>query len=108
MRISDCSSDVCSSDLGRHAHEIYVDRLVGDRVILHVARQHAMVLAAELDIHQAREATGLPDVLLQHLRIESDEDRDRESDVCVKSGSGRLELGGRRILKKKITTKREK
>src|SRR3546814_12338688 len=91
MRISDWSSDVCSSDLlaadrvdrGQHLAEI-----PGDRDLVHWKRG-----AAVLDPEPggaAREVAG--------HRIE-----DRKSVVSGKSVSVRVDLGGRRILKKKNT-----
>src|SRR3546814_11999650 len=49
MRISDWSSDVCSSDL------IDVDRRVGDRVQLDVAHQDVVAVLADLDVVEMRQ-----------------------------------------------------
>src|SRR3546814_8622758 len=72
MRISDWSSDVCSSDLIRTAH-----RAIPPRRAQHLLRQG-----------RAR-----------HRRRAH---QDRKSVVKGKSVSVRVDLGGRRIIKKKI------
>src|SRR3546814_19425301 len=88
MRISDWSSDVCSSDLDRdHAARLEVnDR---EAAVCGVAAQHRLIVPG-------REARGLElEVVL--VRPEPD----RKSVVKGKSGSVRVDLGGRRIIKKK-------
>src|SRR3546814_6050317 len=79
MRISDWSSDVCSSDLARFHRELaeqFPDALYGSR------RDFSAKLAGEFD---AALATG----------------SDRKRVVKGKSVSVRVDLGGRRIIKKK-------
>src|SRR3546814_20034820 len=97
MRISDWSSDVCSSDLdfreGRRRGAAGLrlrDRLrrlprcqpPGD------SRRQAEDLRARLSLRLAGRAVG-------------DAAGDRKSVVSGKSGSVRVDLGGRRIIKKK-------
>src|SRR3546814_18687306 len=92
MRISDWSSDVCSSDLGPHPEEA---RVVG-------AAAHAVVAGAE----RAADDHGE----LRHDRAGHGGDElgavagDRKSAVQGKRGSVRLALGGRRRLKTKKYT----
>src|SRR3546814_11713630 len=82
MRISDWSSDVCSSDLG-------VEGLrVGDRV------------AYALHYGSYGQFMALP--AWKAVRIPED----RKSVVSGKSVSVRVDLGGRRLLKKKCTLHR--
>src|SRR3546814_11675007 len=80
MRISDWSSDVCSSDLFR---------------------------AAGLDgsLYQGFRAEGRPDPQQTSPRMGAGDGGrpDRKSVVLGKSVSVRVDLGGRRVIKKKIT-----
>src|SRR3546814_17730755 len=78
MRISDWSSDVCSSDLRQDA----LDRAVEPR----------RVAAGEI---------GARGAVVRHEERVADEG-DRKSVVSGKSVSVRVDLGGRRIIKKKI------
>src|SRR3546814_14559716 len=97
MRISDWSSDVCSSDLDEEAlvhrahdvlaaaetHEVSADDRGDDAHAAHQERQR----------HQRK----------QHIARTLQQQRDRKSDVQGKSVSVRVDLGGRRIIKKKKT-----
>src|SRR3546814_5350068 len=87
MRISDCSSDVCSSDLAPTS-----DR--SGTVLLRFERGVATVL---LDVGVATDerVTGL------RVTGVAVADEDRKSVVSGKSVSVRVDLGGRRIIKKK-------
>src|SRR3546814_16920180 len=86
MRISDWSSDVCSSDLRAQSHE---DR----RRHLHLhQREHHHREPAE----QQRSAPWL-----SQRKSSATRTRDRKSVVSGKSVSVRVDLGGRRIIKKK-------
>src|SRR3546814_16859118 len=96
MRISDWSSDVCSSDLRRHRADIHgegrhVQQVVEDA--RDFREQHADVLAARRcgDAEQPLDGEHKGVLLTQ----------DRKSVVEGKSVSVRLDLGGRRIIKKK-------
>src|SRR3546814_18677881 len=100
MRISDWSSDVCSSDLRRVGVEGQreFDRRVmelGDRGKRHAQRRRH---AAE------RQADGEAVVLDLQVpeAVLDDERQDRQSVVSGTSVSVRVDLGGRRIIKKKI------
>src|SRR3546814_12128417 len=98
MRISDWSSDVCSSDLCDLVpvvdHGMDVPRVVlAERRRQHAVRQH-LVLAIDLDVAEFR-------------RIEVDHPGgDRKSVVEGKSVSVRVDLGGRRSIKKNTTQKK--
>src|SRR3546814_14073080 len=111
MRISDLSSDVCSSDLladiarardGIRVAIIHFDDGAGDHAIADIAiiTRHRDIAAGEI-IFEGRV------VALRFLHLEIVVARaaaaleDRKSVVSGKSGSVRLALGGRRILKKK-------
>src|SRR3546814_16013735 len=86
MRISDWSSDVCSSDLGRDAVADSAlpaaDRGTGPR-----ARQHR---------RSVRNRGGWPGIARPGLRFLRSEER-----RVGKEWSVRVDLGGRRIIKKK-------
>src|SRR3546814_17280836 len=101
MRISDWSSDVCSSDLltgvvdgvGGAAH-------IGlPRVGAGFAAAAGFLLAAEgaADLGPARADIHVDDAAFAAYRRH---EGDRKSVVKGKSGSVRVDLGGRRILKK--------
>src|SRR3546814_19388762 len=94
MRISDWSSDVCSSDLLRH--DAIVAREVEARV--RIARD-----ADEARHQRIAERTG--DIDRRFLAVER-AIADRKSVVSGKSVSVRVDLGGRRIIKKKKQNKR--
>src|SRR3546814_15519833 len=88
MRISDWSSDVCSSDL---------IAVRGD--LLRLLRQHAVQRARQFE---AAEIEGLA---AAHVDLAGDsalDHVDRKSVVSGKSVSVRVDLGGRRIMKNKI------
>src|SRR3546814_19662396 len=96
MRISDWSSDVCSSDLTISImldHIDYVADLVGWQ---HVAIGTDWPLQAPREILQA---------LLQPANTLIGSRKDRQSVVSGKSVSVRVEVGGRRIITKKRTKK---
>src|SRR3546814_19608925 len=111
MRISDWSSDVCSSDLPH--------RIQG-------GRHFETSIPGQIEFMRAAEAAGASWVILQPPPIKGIPERelvrffgavaeraqvpvDRKSGGSGKSVSVRLDLGGRRILKKKNhrTTKEE-
>src|SRR3546814_20984692 len=115
MRISDWSSDVCSSDLGR---AIFLD--IADHGTLGLIQPNGLgyVVGHSADLH-TDQATGNLAVLLElldhtHGFIDRDGQRntheaaalrhDRKSDVKGKKVSIRVDLGGRRIIKKKKQT----
>src|SRR3546814_17178911 len=86
MRISDWSSDVCSSDLAAHAGEIAQLGLAQ----LDAMRRLDILANQPLQIAREPRPGSIGAVAL-----------DRKSVVSGKSVSVRVDLGGRRILKKK-------
>src|SRR3546814_20839063 len=112
MRISDWSSDVCSSDLfAAGSLDLvlsvlslhWVNDLPG--TLLQIGRAlkpDGLLLAAMIGGDSLRE---LRDALLRaELEVEDGVSPDRKSTVWGKGGSVRLDLGGRRLIKKKNTT----
>src|SRR3546814_16120811 len=102
MRISDWSSDVCSSDLARA-----VRRIVISARLLQLGQQHLLQKILPYLLRQAFEQgmavvrrhvvnAALLQQCVQFLFI-----RDRKSVETGKSVSVRVDLGGSRILKKK-------
>src|SRR3546814_12220033 len=102
MRISDWSSDVCSSDLvaelldaARYEEEV---PLVGAHP--RGAQAHPLGPVVLVGVHGER-------VLQQEAQHEHrDGRRDRKSVVSGKSVSVRVDLGGRRVIKKKKNTEK--
>src|SRR3546814_13191067 len=101
MRISDWSSDVCSSDL-LAAGLVVIVVLVVQPFRQHLAggRQHAAVAERGERRAGVEQAGGLQ---FLHARqgVERFQAEDRKSVVSGKSVSVRVDLGGRRIIKKK-------
>src|SRR3546814_16995692 len=93
MRISDWSSDVCSSDLVVLAAHRRLLASYPDALLILVPR-HTERFAS---VHQLCESEGLATV----RRSSAQPVTDRKSVVEGKSGSVRVVLGGRRILKNK-------
>src|SRR3546814_16323623 len=109
MRISDWSSDVCSSDLrgqleGRgdqraFGHGQLVKRLA---VVVLGCRGHAVRTVAEEHLVEVQ----LEDLVFAQLVLDAHRDEDLGDRKSVGSGKGvsvRVDLGGRRVFKKKIT-----
>src|SRR3546814_14559533 len=106
MRISDWSSDVCSSDLGQHRRRPHHHRGEG-------LRQPAEDRQDD-EVHRRVEAGRgtlqgpgplFHGLLLGRGRVcDPTGSRDRKSVVSGKSVSVRVDLGGRRIIKKKNQT----
>src|SRR3546814_11564096 len=99
MRISDWSSDVCSSDLNQRPHHPLaavrpqVRDHLGDG--LRVAqRGHALIQRLTQDSHPARQAR-------EEQAWAKQGKADRKSGVEGKSVAVSVDLGGRRIIKKK-------
>src|SRR3546814_17676063 len=90
MRISDWSSDVCSSDL-----------LDGQTLLGH------LLAAGDQNVPELPEALGVQDAVhgvhraAVGLELDAVHPQDRKSVVSGKSVSVRVDLGGRRIIKKK-------
>src|SRR3546814_11500876 len=100
MRISDWSSDVCSSDLATLRGEaiVRVANMFGVTAgAMKGVTRHAPVVAARKYFMREMHDAGLSSGTI-----------DRKSVVSGKSVSVRVDLGGRRIIKKKkITHQRE-
>src|SRR3546814_15157786 len=99
MRISDWSSDVCSSDL------LIATRDVRDlhRVVVHDVGEVIGGEPVRLEDHEVVEGRVL-DLDRTAEQIVHDRRADRKSVVEGKSVSVRVDLGGRRIIKKKKHT----
>src|SRR3546814_2339305 len=97
LRISDWSSDVCSSDLLIRLRIDFSPPLGEDlcvRAVLDHIHQHAVDLVAKIGVALADThgiGNGIEPVLTDRKRV-----------VSGKSVSVRVDLGGRRIIKKKI------
>src|SRR3546814_11663265 len=112
MRISDWSSDVCSSDL-RHfgdAAGIVGDGTIGVERDDHAReREHRGGGKGDADDARGLESDNdadADDERRQRGRFKADGealDQDRKSVVWGKSVSGRVDIGGRRTIKKKNT-----
>src|SRR3546814_13468781 len=126
MRISDWSSDVCSSDLPALGGQACVDHpfarpTVGegvrqvvepgsDLLVAVVGRRWAALgsLISELRGFVAASGFVLGELGLRRLRPIQARPPDRKRVVSGKSVSVRVDLGGRRIIKKKKTEHRYK
>src|SRR3546814_17958827 len=100
MRISDWSSDVCSSDLNSFAVRRIIDLQCGLSKVHLTPVLEANSLAVLRSF--ARNAGGI--TLLSQMSIYSElkhGELDRKRVVSGKSVSVRVDLGGRRIIKKK-------
>src|SRR3546814_18473502 len=102
MRISDWSSDVCSSDLpgGARPPAVPPPRADRDNVTLPSLKEEAMTYPMAIVVAAALFASAV--FASSHGAARPDED-DRKSVVEGTSVSVRVELGGRRIIKKKTT-----
>src|SRR3546814_11000673 len=110
MRISDWSSDVCSSDLDLDNFKQINDSFghaAGDGVIAHFAAMLAEAAPASAIVGRIggeEFAVLLPDALLSDGRLYAEAVRtDLKSVGSGKSVSVRVDLGGRRIIKTKQT-----
>src|SRR3546814_18820871 len=114
MRISDWSSDVCSSDLRLAA--VAVQRLDDQRAVAPVEILHRVEIAGD---HRRRHIFGEiehehflgrvadRDRVVDHQRLARDA-LDRTSVESGKSVSVRVDLGGRRLIKKNTKHKNTK
>src|SRR3546814_18394305 len=105
MRISDWSSDVCSSDLRARRPEAWQPRygakkeLVGKPTPTKAGRNRSFPRSAwACSLGRSASATGIG---RQAHRWQRRASRDRTSVVEGKSVSVRVDLGGRRIIQKK-------
>src|SRR3546814_12479111 len=113
MRISDWSSDVCSSDLlrrlpqqGGHAPKV--------QGLLAIMPASSSQPARRLDLNLARQFSGWSrstsatcQANWAPVAARPSQNGDRKSDVEGKSVSVRVDLGGRRIIKKKKRKKKQ-
>src|SRR3546814_12894286 len=116
MRISDWSSDVCSSDLANGVqlmkpnpgldtllHRAKALGVFGtkERSVINLANREgiAAVVRQQFEVGQQVLAAGLVPILAPEVNITSPERADRKSGVWGKSGSGRVDHGGRRVTK---------
>ncbi len=60
---------------GAEAHEVHVDRLIGDRIELQIARQHPMGLAVDFDLVNAAEEARRVDLFPELDGIDGDHHR---------------------------------
>src|SRR3546814_19378609 len=100
MRISDWSSDVCSSDLSRRGH--------GEERAARAQDCRAPAVRSSLRRHHRRDHRRQPQPQAgtdRRSTATAGRSADRKSVVWGKSVSVRVELGGRRIIKKKTKTK---
>src|SRR3546814_8522479 len=91
MRISDWSSDVCSSDLDGIGAEVPMDQVTGTDPLVEEAEGNMIPTV------RIAKPVGWPDGAVPAAA------EDRKSVVEGKSVSVRVDLGGRRIIKKKNT-----
>src|SRR3546814_14851886 len=107
MRISDWSSDVCSSDLGSRLilHEKIADAFLDKFVALARSIRIGNPLDPNTEMGPLTSA-GHRDRVLSYVEVAKQEG-DRKSVVKGKSVSVRVDLGGRRVIKKKNMTKRK-
>src|SRR3546814_19202578 len=95
MRISDWSSDVCSSDLIAVGARAAVDNDIRDHRPAGIFHFDADTRSAIAQVDRIRCATAVDVDLIEGAAAE-----DRKSVVSGQSVSVRVDLGGRRIIKK--------
>src|SRR3546814_17433366 len=105
MRISDWSSDVCSSDLGALMEDAGSQHRIDTAVVETVVE---MFERADTAGRNDRHADRVGDRTQQHVVVTTlgavtVDAGHRKSVVSGKRVSGRVDLGGRRIIKKKHT-----
>src|SRR3546814_16414201 len=95
MRISDWSSDVCSSDL--------INSQCGEILLFGFGHGPGSCLDRGTFSVKSNDVQGNPvqSWSWDLLKLEALHNKDRKSDVKGKSVSVRVDLGGRRIIKKK-------
>src|SRR3546814_19147303 len=104
MRISDWSSDVCSSDLGRTSDQADPSFPIPLIPFIPAASlERVMQVHRPLRIGAAAATVAGAVVVDLQPRLQRQARLDRKSVVKGKSVSIRVDLGGRRILKKKNT-----
>src|SRR3546814_11254773 len=110
MRISEWSSDVCSSDLGERDRILIAGQLVAAvgrqriaRILRGQADDLAVLLGPQIGQLVAREEVDKGKAVV--LAAKRDRRLDRKSVVSGKSVSVRVDLGGRRIITKTTTAR---
>src|SRR3546814_17724019 len=98
MRISDWSSDVCSSDLKRQAHEPTVKIGVGAQLASQIARARGFDLD-DIGPHQSQLMATKG--ARQHIGQVEYANKIGSASCRERVLSVRVDLGGRRIIKKK-------
>src|SRR3546814_12388851 len=104
MRISDWSSDVCSSDLFHHPYHHHVARLLERMASPFILSVHSFTPRLASDPGQKRPW----DIGVLYNRDDRAARIDRKSDASGQSVSVRVDLGVSRINKKKQTEHRKK
>src|SRR3546814_17821289 len=104
MRISDWSSDVCSSDLEAHRIGQLADQFVELGGADRVEPRGRLVEEEQRGVERERACES---GALDHPARQLGRKLDRQSVVSGKSVSVRVDLGGRRIIKKKNTKSTE-
>src|SRR3546814_13519375 len=102
MRISDWSSDVCSSDLEADAHW-QVSKYRGQNANMHACEALLAAYEATGAAHFLERAATLAEHMTRRQAALAG--GDRKSVVSGKSVSVRVDLGGRRSIKKKSNRK---
>src|SRR3546814_12697437 len=107
MRISDWSSDVCSSDLGGLARQVVLDHaqpLLGVRGV--VVGNHRREQAGVVRVLAGADADPALPLRVGQVLVGEGVELDRKSVVEGKGVSVRVDLGGPRIIKKKKNNKK--
>src|SRR3546814_19181744 len=114
MRISDWSSDVCSSDLGQsrilfstEQGSLGCQRLHGIPGLCK-GRNIGICNTEPLHLHRCPAICAERPALRPEVATRQHRPEDRKSVVSGKSGSVRVDLGGRRIIKNKNNQKQKK
>src|SRR3546814_13611061 len=115
FRMSDWSLNVCSSYLAAAGPGQHLEQLAHTRIACLVLRVaitgNGLLARAQVSHHHAcrgLEVTVVPGCLFLALEVEAARGfGDRKSVVSGKSGSVRVDLGGRRIIKKKNNHNKE-
>src|SRR3546814_18899669 len=108
MRISDWSSDVCSSDLPVETAEAFIRQRITALRATNSGKAWDPLIHLSLNWLEANIPTNMPTPVIVHgdagpgnFLFEGEQVTDRKSVVSGKSGSVSVALGGGRIIKKK-------
>src|SRR3546814_19235113 len=97
MRISDWSSDVCSSDLADYLVQGFVDT---DRKRLNSYMEQKKVYHFK-DLGKLKESKDIEELVVVNENTGMRDKQDRKRVGSGKSGSVRVDLGGRSVMKQK-------